>query len=332
VRVLCAPDKLRGTLGAKAAARALADGLVAVGAQVACLPLSDGGEGFLDALGGANRASDVHNAYGAPVVAPWHLAAGRAVIESALVIGYVPGLELDPARAESATTFGVGELVAEALLDGAGHVSIGLGGSVTTDGGAGALEALDGFVPFRPDCEIVVATDVSAGFFDAARVFAPQKGADAVTVAWLERRLAVQAEVLRERFAADVSTVAGAGAAGGLAGGLWAAGARLTPGFEFVAGHVDLPSRVAAVDLVVTAEGRLDRTSFAGKVVGGVLAEAARAGVRAVVVAGQADPEAVRLSPVPVIDLSERFGEERSMGATADCLRETAELILAAGA
>ena len=332
MRVLCAPDKLRGTLSAKAAAQALADGLVAAGAQVVCLPLSDGGEGFLDALGGANRASNVRNAYGAPVVAPWHLEAGRAVIESALVIGHLPGLDLDPARAESATTFGVGELVAEALLDGAGHVSVGLGGSVTTDGGAGALEALDGFVPFQPDCEIVAATDVSVGFLEAARVFAPQKGADAVTVARLERRLAAQAEVLRERFGADVSTVAGTGAAGGLAGGLWAAGARLTPGFEFVAGHVDLPSRVAAVDLVVTAEGRLDRTSFAGKVVGGVLAEAARAGVRAVVVAGQADPEAVRLSPVPVIDLFERFGEERSMRATADCLRAAAALILAAGA
>ena len=204
---------------------------------------------------------------------------------------------------------------------------------MTTDGGAGALEALAGFVPFQPDCEIVARHRRERRLprcrprLRAAEGCRRGDGGAGSSGVWRRRP-----RCCGRGFAADVSAVAGSGAAGGLAGGLWAAGARLTPGFEFVAGHVDLPSRIAAVDLVVTAEGRLDRTSFAGKVVGGVLAEAARAGVRAVVVAGQADPEAVRRSPVPVIDLSERFGEERSMCATADCLWAAAALILAAGA
>ncbi len=328
--VLIAPDKLRGTLSARAAAEALSDGLVAAGAQTTCLPLSDGGEGFLDALGGSNRTSEVANAFGAPVTAPWMLRDGRAVIESAIVIGHVAGIIPDPARAESATTYGLGELIAEALRAGARQVSVGLGGSATSDGGAGALEALEGLIPVEPDREIVLATDVTTGYLEAARVFGPQKGADPATTIRLEHRLAARAELLRARFGRDVSTVAGAGAAGGLAGGLWAAGAHIVPGFAFVAGHVGLADQVAAADLVVTAEGRLDGTSFAGKVVGGVLAEAARAGVRAVVIAGQVEREAVRLSSAPVIDLSERFGAERATRATADCLRRAAPLILAA--
>jgi glycerate kinase len=330
MRVLVAPDKLRGTLGVRAAAEALADGLVAAGAQTTCLPLSDGGEGFLDALGGANRSSEVANAFGVPARAPWRLSDARAVIESAIVIGYVPGIAVDPARAEAATTYGLGELIAEALRDGAHEISVGLGGSATTDGGAGALEALAGLVPFEPRCEVVLATDVTTGYRDAARVFGPQKGADLAAIIRLEDRLAAQAELLRARFGRDVSDIAGAGAAGGLAGGLWAAGARIVPGFDFVAARVGFAPQVAAAELVVTAEGHLDRTSFAGKVVGGVLAEAARAGVRAVVVAGRADPEAVRLAPARVIDLCEQFGEERAIEATADCLRRAAPLILAA--
>jgi glycerate kinase len=282
-------------------------------------------------LGGPNRTCEVANAFGAAVVAPWRLCDEQAIIESAVVIGYVPGIAPDPARAESATSYGLGELIAEALRAGARQVYVGLGGSATTDGGAGALAALEGLVPFDPGCEIVLGADVTTGFLDAARVFGPQKGADPAATVRLERRLEAQAEQLRARFGRDVGVVAGAGAAGGLAGALWAAGARIVPGFELVAGHVDLATRVAASDLVVTAEGHLDATSFAGKVVGGVLAAAARAGVRAVVVAGKADGDAVRLASAPVIDLSERFGIERSMLATADCLRRAAPLILAAG-
>lgn len=326
-----APDKLRGTLSAGAAARALSEGLTAAGAQTASLPLSDGGEGFLEALGGANRTAEVRNAFGAVVEAPWQLRAGRAVLESAIVIGYLPGIDPDPSQAETATSYGLGELIAVALRDGARQISVGLGGSATTDGGVGALEALAGFVPFGARGEIVLATDVTTGYLDTARVFGPQKGADPAAVARLERRLTVQAELLRKRFARDVRLVPGAGAAGGLAGGLWAAGARIVPGFEFVAEHVGLASQVAAADLVVTAEGRLDRTSFQGKVVGGVLAEAARADVPAVVVAGTADPSAARAAPARVIDLSEEFGEERATRATADCLHRVARLILETG-
>jgi glycerate kinase len=331
MHVLVAPDKLRGTLSARDAARALAEGLDVAGAQTILLPLSDGGEGFLDALGGPNRTSEVPNAFGVPVVAPWRLRKGRAVIESAVVIGYGGCAAPGPGQAEAATTYGLGALVAEALRAGARDVSVGLGGSVTTDGGAGALEALADLVPFSAGCRVVLATDVTTGYLGAARVFGPQKGADPDTVARLEGRLAAQAEQLRARFGVDVGLVSGAGAAGGLAGGLWAAGARIEPGFEFVARHVGLAGRVAAADLVVTAEGRLDRTSFEGKVVGGVLAEAERRHVPAVVVAGQADRGALDLSPAPVVELSGLFGTEASIHSTADCLRRVAAQILAAG-
>ena len=314
------------------AARALAEGLNAAGAQTILLPLSDGGEGFLDALGGANRTSEVPNAFGVPVVAPWRLHVGRAVIESAVVIGYGECAAPGPGQAEEATTYGLGALIGEALRAGARDVSVGLGGSVTTDGGAGALEALADLVPFSAGCRVVLATDVTTRYLDAARVFGPQKGADPDTVLRLERRLAAQAELVRERFAVDVGLVPGAGAAGGLAGGLWAAGARIEPGFEFVARHVGLAGRVAAADLVVTAEGRLDRTSFEGKVVGGVLAEAERRHVPAVVVVGQVDRGALDLSPAPIVELSELFGAEASAHSTADCLRRVAAQILAAGA
>ncbi|MGA9078180.1 MAG: glycerate kinase [Acidimicrobiales bacterium] len=332
MHVLVAPDKLRGTLSARDAARALAEGLNAAGAQTILLPLSDGGEGFLDALGGANRTSEVPNAFGVPVVAPWRLHVGRAVIESAVVIGYGECAAPGPGQAEEATTYGLGALIGEALRAGARDVSVGLGGSVTTDGGAGALEALADLVPFSAGCRVVLATDVTTRYLDAARVFGPQKGADPDSVLRLERRLAAQAELVRERFAVDIGIVPGAGAAGGLAGGLWAAGARIEPGFEFVARHVGLAGRVAAADLVVTAEGRLDRTSFEGKVVGGVLAEAERRHVPAVVVAGQVDRGALDLSPAPIVELSELFGAEASVHSTADCLRRVAAQILAAGA
>jgi glycerate kinase len=329
MRVLVAPDKLRGTLSARATAEALAEGLAAAGAEAVCLPLSDGGEGFLDALGGPNRTSEVRNAFGAPAIVGWRLSDERAVIESALVIGHVPGIVPDPVRAESASSHGVGELIAAALCAGARQVSVGLGGSATTDGGAGALVALGGLVPFDAGCEIVLAADVTTGYVEAARVFAPQKGADPAAVVRLEQRLVGEAELLRARFGREVRLVPGSGAAGGLAGGLWAAGARLVPGFEFVAGHVGLTSQIAGVDLVVTAEGHLDSTSLAGKVVGGVLAAAARAAVPAVVVAGQVDREVSELLSAPVIVLSEQFGMARSTTATADCLRMVAALVLA---
>lgn len=334
-RVLAAPDKFRGTLGAREAA--LAVGRAAGQRQWSCdlAPVSDGGEGFLAVFApyGAQRVSKVAGPLGSPVEVPWVFghdpeAPSRplAVIESALAIGLqvVGGPEAnDPVGASSA---GAGQLVAAALKAGALEVLVGLGGSATSDGGLGAVEALTAAVRV-PKAEILVACDVETKFLDAAAVFGPQKGATPAQVELLTRRLERVAQLYEERFGVDVRGIPGAGAAGGLAGGLAALGARLVPGFELVAEKLSLAERAAACDLVVTGEGRLDPQSFAGKAVGGVVKLAAAAGVPVLVVAGEVDPAALRAAgatgaQLSIVSLTERFGEARARGETAECVYE----------
>jgi glycerate kinase len=189
----------------------------------------------------------------------------------------------DPLRA---TTFGTGELIRAALDEGVGRVLVAVGGSATVDGGLGALEALD--FDLR-GAEVVVACDVTTTFVDSAAVFGPQKGADTAAVAELGERLEALAARYRATRGVDVRELAGAGAAGGLAGGLAAHGARLVPGAELVAEVVGLRDALAGASLVLTGEGRYDATSLAGKVVGHVLREARALDVPAAVVAGDAD-------------------------------------------
>ena len=164
----------------------------------------------------------------------------------------------------------------------------------------------------------MVACDVHTRFLDAARVFAPQKGATPAQVQLLERRLERLAQVYREEHGVDVRQLDMAGAAGGLAGGLAAIGARLVPGFEVVADEVGLADCIEGADLVVTGEGFVDAQSFEGKVVGGVVELAEAAGVPVLVVAGEVFDGVDHR--VPVVSLVERFGAERSMGDTAACI------------
>ncbi len=272
----------------------MADGLRRGGYDdVRVLPLADGGEGTLDALvatrGGSRRHVRVTGPLGDPVDAEWALLpGGTAVVEAAKA----SGLQLvaprnDPLRA---STRGTGEVIAAALRAGARHVVVAVGGSATTDGGLAAVEAL-GWSLGR--ARVTVACDVTTRFGDAAKRFAPQKGASAAEVALLTRRLEQVAAQYRARTGVDVSDLEGAGAAGGLAGGLAAIGAELVPGFEVVADAVDLEDAFEDADLVVTGEGRFDATSFEGKVVGGVLAwTAERAIPHTAVVAGQATADA----------------------------------------
>jgi glycerate kinase len=261
--------------------------------DVHVVPLADGGEGTLDALvaalGGSRRHATVTGPLGDPVDAEWALLPGGvAVVEMARASGLalVPRVR-DPLRA---STRGTGELIAAAIRAGARRVVVAVGGSATTDGGLAALEALGwsfGAVP------VTVACDVTTPFLDAATVFAPQKGATEAQVSLLSRRLASLAVQYEQRTGVDVRTLAGAGAAGGLAGGLAAIGAELEPGFDVVANAVGLDGLLEGADLVVTGEGRLDATSFAGKVVGGVLEWAAEAGVpHTAVIAGQVTADA----------------------------------------
>jgi len=294
--------------------------------------LSDGGEGFLDCFAGhgRRRTASAHDALGRPVRAEWMMLDGgrTAVVETARAIGLslVGGKEgNDPLGASSA---GAGQLLNAAVADGARRLLVGLGGSATTDGGAGAVAAVGGGARLI-GVEVVVACDVTTTFVDAARVFAPQKGASPAQVALLERRLQRMAQELEAIRGIDVRDLPGAGAAGGLAGALAALGASLVPGFEVVAETLDLAERVAASDLVVTGEGLLDEQSFSGKAVGGVVALAQAAGVPVVAVVGDVDP-GVEVPPgVQVISLVSRVGSTLAMQDAAGWVTEAVASLLA---
>jgi glycerate 2-kinase len=206
-------------------------------------------------------------------------------------------------------------------------VIVGVGGSATTDGGLGCLRALPSKNRLAA-VELRVACDVRTHFVDAAAEFGPQKGATAAQVALLARRLERLAQVYEQDYGVDVREIDGSGAAGGLAGGLAAIGAQLEPGFELVAGVVELEDRIEGADLVITGEGQLDGPSFDGKVVGGVLEIARRNSVPVVVIAGRV-ADGVE-PPVPVVSLVERFGEERAVGDTLACVTEAVREVLAA--
>jgi glycerate kinase len=325
VHIVVAPDKFKGTVSAAGAAEALARGLRALGHDVVCRPMADGGEGTLDALGGANRTTTVTGPLGDPVDAPWRLDGRSAVVEMARAsgLGLVGGREGNDAVA--ASTYGTGELIAAAIDAGARSVVVGVGGSATTDGGLGALRAMYPLQRFR-GIDVEVACDVRLGFVDAARVFAPQKGASAAQVELLERRLERLVEVYAEEYGVDVSTLEGAGAAGGLAGGLACVGAHLVRGVDLVADRVGLDELVESADLVVTGEGFLDDGSFDGKVVGGVAEMAASVGVPVVAVVGEAYDDASER--VPTVSLVQHHGREQAMDATVACLEASAQFVL----
>lgn len=320
VRVLAAPDKFRGTASAAEVAAAVADATASVSADCDVAPMADGGEGTLEALGGPNRSSLVTGPLGEAVTAPWRLSRRVAVIEMALA----SGLELaggasgnDPVNA---TTSGTGELITEAVGSGARRVLVAVGGSATTDGGFGAVKAMPSEARLR-GVEIIVVCDVRTGFTDAATVFGPQKGASPVQVEFLRRRLVRLAQVYLHDYGVDVTALPGAGAAGGLAGGLAARGAELVDGFETVADEMDLRSRIGRADLVVTGEGRFDATSLEGKVVGGVAHLAAERDVPALAVVGSADGSVPVPDGLEIVDITARFGTVRARTDTAGCVR-----------
>jgi glycerate 2-kinase len=327
-RVVAAPDSFRGSASAGEIALAVARAAAAAGWRCDRVPVSDGGEGFCEVIGGRARPVRVRGPLGAGVNAEWRLLDdGRvAVVETALAsgLGLVGGSEgNDPVAADTA---GTGELIADAVKAGARRVLIGMGGSATTDGGLGALDVLEPHSRLK-GVELVVACDAPTRFVDAAASFAPQKGASAVQVELLTRRLTRLVQVYRERYGVDVSELAGAGAAGGLAGGLAAIGASLVPGFEVVADTVELAERIEGADLVVTGEGVLDEASFdPGKAVGGVVALAVELGVPVLVIAG----DAVSEQPVAYQSLAERFGAERAVADVPACITELVADALAA--
>ncbi|MGI8809248.1 MAG: glycerate kinase [Acidimicrobiales bacterium] len=323
--VVAAPDKFRGTATAAEVAAAVARAVEAAGGSCDVAPVADGGEGTLEALGGSVRVTTVRGPLGDPVEAEWRMQGdGTAVVEMARASGLalVGGPEgNDPLRASTA---GTGELIATALDAGARRVVVGAGGSASTDGGLAAVGALNPRRRLHAGVEVVVACDTETLFVDAAEVFAPQKGATPAQVALLRRRLERLAQIYARDYGVDVTDMTGSGAAGGLAGGLAAAGALLVPGFDVVAEALSLAERIAAASLVVTGEGTLDAESFEGKAVGGVVDLAVVAGVPVLVVAGDVLVGELPELPlsVEVVSLVARFGLERAQSDVAGCVAE----------
>lgn len=320
--VLVAPDSFKGTLSAEQVASALGAGLLRAGAQADMCPVADGGEGTLDvllaAVGGERVTARAHDPLGRELQAEFGLIEGRrgreAVVEVAAAsgLGLVGEAERDPV---TASTAGTGELIIAAVAAGARTVYVAVGGSATTDGGAGAIRAIRSAGGLGR-ARLVVLCDVRTPFEDAARVFAPQKGADAETVKALSRRLAAHAR----RLERDPRGVPMTGAAGGLSGGLWAAfGAELVPGAAFVLDAVGFDPRMRAARAVVAGEGKLDAQSLVGKAVSEVATRARQAGVPCYAVAGACELD--------------RFGQRildlqavLTAGTTAELKRAGAEL------
>ncbi len=370
VKLLLAPDKFKGSLPAAAVAEALARGWKSVEplAEFSFAPIADGGEGFSDTLARALGAEwiqlDSVDALGRPIRAryAWVESERVAVIEMSEASGLwrIAPSERDPRRAN---TYGTGLLLRDAVQRGARRILLGLGGSATTDGGAGMAAALGvrflaagseqpleplpcnlrsvaridlGALPQLP--EIVAACDVQnplLGPRGTAFVFSPQKGADPDTVGFLEDALTHFAAVVEGGLKRRCSTVPGAGAAGGIGFGLLSfCGASLQPGFELVAQAMQLQRRMAAADLVLTGEGRLDSQTLEGKGPAGVAAMARSLGKPVLAFAGSIEEEPVLFRQfdalVPIIDRPVSLEEamqnaaaflERAAARTARLLR-----------
>jgi glycerate 2-kinase len=285
---LVAPDKFKGTLSAREVAAAVARGLRAGGHEAVELPVADGGDGTLEALmstlEGSLSTATVSDPLGRPVEAAFGLIDGgtTAIVEMAQASGLVLVAEKER-DAWAASTRGTGELVAAAVDAGASRVIVTVGGSATTDGGVGALEAL---AEAGVTVEMDVLCDVQTPFEDAARVFGPQKGADAAQVRGLSERLQTQAAAMRR----DPRGVPMTGCAGGLSGALWAEhGARLHDGADWVLGALGFDERMRESAFVVTGEGRIDEQTLQGKLVGEVATRCRQAGVPCHGVVGKID-------------------------------------------
>ena len=322
-KILIIPDSFKGTLSSFDACRVMAEQVQRLlpGAEVVSLPVADGGEGsvdcFLTALGGERIPAEVAGVFGESMAGFFGLLPGgqTAVIEMACCAG-LPLAEgrLDPL---TATTYGVGQLMVAAARRGARHILLGLGGSASHDAGCGAAAAcgvqfLDAagaaFIPTGGTLHRVADVDVSGldaalrgvtvtamcdidnpmvGPRGAAAIFAPQKGADAETVALLEAGTAHMAALFEKKPGRDLSDLPGGGAAGAMGAGLCALlGASLRPGIEVVLDAVDFDGLLPGADLVLTGEGRLDSQSLGGKVVIGVARRAKVRGVPVIALVG----------------------------------------------
>ncbi len=304
MRILIACDKFKGSMSAAEACAAIASGVSADEVEVVQLPVADGGEGMsetiCEARGGEWIEREVQDPLGRPVIAGygWVAEDRLAIIEMSQASGLwrVADNERDPWRA---STFGTGQLIANALDRGARELIIGLGGSATNDGGLGMAEALGCDLETAAIAPAIVAGGVRVtaacdvrnpllGENGCTRIYGPQKGVDEADFAKHETRL--QELVGRIENGSALAEVAGAGAAGGLGFGCLAfLGGELRPGFELIADSIGLEQAMSGVDLVITGEGSLDAQSLEGKAPSGVAAMARRLDKPVVAFAGVAD-------------------------------------------
>jgi glycerate kinase len=348
--VLVAPDKFKGTMSAHEAALAIGRGLVSAGVErIELLPLADGGEGTMEAMaharGGRILAAPASDPLGREVEGAFALLDGGrvAVVEQAQASGLwrVATVERDPV---GATSYGTGELIAAAIDSGAREVLVTVGGSATSDGGRGALEALGGhFTSHSADrgelgkrlrgVQLSVACDVRnpmVGPEGSARVFAPQKGASPSQVEEIEQRLTDWAALARRETGRDPAAEPLAGAGGGLAGGLWAfAGATLRPGAALVLDTVGFDALVHGAFAIVTGEGRLDEQTIGGKLLFEVATRARQGGVPCYAVVGQDELDAFehRLMNIEV-EAASRNGAVASVAAVEKAAGRVANRLL----
>jgi glycerate kinase len=321
VKILVAPDKFKGSLSAAAAAEAIASGFARAwpAAEISRLPIADGGEGFAEAfcaaLGGEWIVTGALDPIGREVEARyvWVEQEKLAIIDMSEASGLwrLKNDELAPLRAN---TYGTGQLLRHATERGARKILVGLGGSATTDGGIGMAAALgyefltsdgDDLEPVPGNLlalirieqegvidlpEIVAACDVQnplLGPRGTAHVFSPQKGARAMDIVALEEGLLNLADVVATDLGCDFRDTPGAGAAGGIAFGLMSfCHAKICSGFDLLAETLRLEERIAACDLVITGEGRIDGQTLEGKGPAGIAALARKHGKPVLAFAG----------------------------------------------
>jgi glycerate kinase len=345
--ILLAPDSFKGSLTSVEVARALAVGWARARPRDEMLlaPLADGGEGTLVAIEAAGgwewRESAASDPIGRPIRARWLRSSDgrRAAIELAAASGLsrLGADELDPI---GASTRGTGDLVRAALDDGVREITLGIGGSATTDGGAGIVEVLggrddgarldlDGLDPRIGDVDLEIACDVTnplLGPRGAAATYGPQKGASSDQVAALDERLRGWADRLEEATGRHERDAQGAGAAGGTGFGLLALAdrfrsLRLRPGVDLVMEAADFDGKLGRADLVITGEGRIDEQTAFGKTALGVARRAAAAGVSCVAVGGGVMPEGIAAltaagcaAVVPVVERPQSVVEAMAAG------------------
>ncbi|WP_020661747.1 glycerate kinase [Amycolatopsis benzoatilytica] len=366
-RVVIAPDKFKGSLTAVEVTEAIAQGVrdVVPDAEIAACPVADGGEGTLEVLenaGGSVVRKTVRGPLGDPVDARYVLLDGTAYIESARACG-IEFVTPSPEVALTAHTWGVGELLNDALARGARRLVLTVGGTASTDGGAGMLAAMGAAVvdsaggpvglgggalarvanvDLAPARErlgavpVAVATDVTnplLGTNGAAAVFGPQKGARPADVQTLDDALSQWAKALVQAGAPDASDLPGAGAGGGVAAGAIAGlGATVESGFDLIAALVGVDTALRGADLVITGEGSLDEQSLAGKAPAGIAARAGQAGVPLLVLAGRIQLDTAALAGLGVVGSSALIDHAPSLdyarAHAAELLRErTAALV-----